>query len=146
MSFSIKTAPRFPARNLPHLGAALSLLAAPVHLWIMQDHFAEWWVYGVFFLALANVQWAYGLALLNRPGRNLVSIGLYGTLVIIALYVVNHTTGVPFFGPHPGEPEGITAIGLLSKALEIALVFTLLALHQNQRASQPAPSLLQHQA
>jgi hypothetical protein len=30
--------------------AALSLLAAAIHLWVMPEQFEEWWGYGAFFL------------------------------------------------------------------------------------------------
>jgi hypothetical protein len=30
--------------------AALSLLAGLIHLWVMPEHFEEWWGYGTFFL------------------------------------------------------------------------------------------------
>lgn len=111
MSFPVNTVvPRFPAMNPLHMAAGLSLLAGLVHIWVMLDHIAEWWGFGVFFLLLANVQWAYGLALLNRPGRNLVLIGIYTTLVVIALYVVHHTTGVPFFGPHRECPRRLKCL------------------------------------
>ena len=33
--------------------AALSLIASLVHVWIMPEHFAEWWGYGLFFLISA---------------------------------------------------------------------------------------------
>ena len=141
MSLPISAMSRILERKLLYLGAGLSMLSALFHLWIMQDHFAEWWGYGVFFLALANAQWAYGLALLHRPGRNLVLGGIAGTLAVIALYLVNHTAGLPLIGPHPGVPERVEVAGLASKALEIALVFVLLALLQDFRMSRPLASL-----
>src|SRR5215212_4862247 len=33
-----------------YAAAALSLLAALVHLWVTAEHFEEWWGYGAFFL------------------------------------------------------------------------------------------------
>jgi hypothetical protein len=30
--------------------AALSLMAAAIHLWAVPDHLEEWWGYGAFFL------------------------------------------------------------------------------------------------
>jgi hypothetical protein len=33
--------------------AALSLLAAAIHLWVAPEHFEEWWGYGAFFVVLA---------------------------------------------------------------------------------------------
>jgi hypothetical protein len=35
--------------------AALSLIAGLIHLWVMPEHFEEWWGYGTFFLVPATV-------------------------------------------------------------------------------------------
>jgi len=53
-----------------HVAAALSLLAAIIHLWVMPEHFEEWWGYGTFFLVVALAQGLYALCLLRRPGRS----------------------------------------------------------------------------
>ncbi len=37
-------------RGVLYTVAALSLLAALIHLWVMPEHFEEWWGYGAFFL------------------------------------------------------------------------------------------------
>ena len=34
--------------------AMLSALAALIHLWVMPEHFGEWWGYGAFFLVAAS--------------------------------------------------------------------------------------------
>ena len=39
-----------------YAAAALSLLAALIHLWVMPEHFEEWWGYGAFFFVAAAVQ------------------------------------------------------------------------------------------
>ncbi len=36
-----------------HAAAALWLLAAAMHLWVVPEHLGEWWGYGTFFAALA---------------------------------------------------------------------------------------------
>ena len=47
--------------------AALSLLAAAMHLWVVPEHLEEWWGYGAFFLVCAFAQGLYALGLLRRP-------------------------------------------------------------------------------
>ena len=37
-------------RGVLFMVAALSLVAGLIHLWVMPEHFEEWWGYGVFFL------------------------------------------------------------------------------------------------
>src|SRR6266540_4181380 len=115
-------------RTLLLLAAALSLVAAVIHLWVMPEHFDEWWGYGTFFLVVAILQWFYAFALLRWPRWPTFLIGIIGHLAIISLYIVTRTAGIPLFGPHAGEVEGIGLIDLTSKLAELALVIILVAL------------------
>ncbi len=108
--------------------AALSLLAALVHLRVMPEHFEEWWGYGAFFLIAAVAQGAYGVVLLLWPRRPLLLLGVGGNLSIIVLYLVTRTVGVPVFGPHAGEAEAIGFTDLCATASEIAIVLAVGAL------------------
>jgi FtsP/CotA-like multicopper oxidase with cupredoxin domain len=107
--------------------AGLSLIAALMHTWAMPEHFDEWWGYGSFFLIAATVQACYGLALLRWRGRSLLLLGVVGNLSVVSLWAVTRTVGIPFFGPHAGEVEGVGAVDLLATAAELALVTVLLA-------------------
>ena len=111
-----------------YAASALSMVAALTHLWAMLGHFEEWWVYGFFFLVAAVAQGLYGIAVLRRPGMPLLLSGVAGNLAVIFLYVVTRTTGVPFFGPHAGEVEGIGGVDLVATMAEVALVCVLAAL------------------
>ena len=114
------------SKTVLHAAAVFSLLAAGIHLWAMPEHFEEWWGYGTFFLVSAVVQGAYAAALLRwPPGRALLLLGLWGNLSIVALYLVTRTVGIPFFGPHAGEVEGIGAADLSATAAEFALIAVL---------------------
>src|ERR671910_947583 len=107
--------------------AALSLTAAAMHAWAMPEHLEEWWGYGSFFLIAATAQVCYGLALLRRPGRMLLLLGVVGNLAIVSLWAVTRTVGIPFVGPHAGEAEPVAALDLLATMAELALVTVLLA-------------------
>ena len=111
-----------------YLAAVLSVAAAMAHLWAMPEHFEEWWGYGVFFLAVALVQVLYGAALLRWPGRQLLMLGVGLNLAVLGLYIVTRTIGVPFFGPHAGEVEGVGILDLSAMVVEVALVIALAAL------------------
>jgi hypothetical protein len=87
----------------------------------MPEHFEEWWGYGAFFLISAAAQGAYCAVLLRRPRRALLLLGVVGNLSIIALYLLTRTVGIPFFGPHAGEVEGIGMLDLSAAAAELAL-------------------------
>ena len=119
--------PAYPdrSRTILHLAAALSLLAALIHLWVTPEHLEEWWGYGTFFLIAAIVQGLYGVALLRRPRRPLLLLlGIGGNLSIVVLYLLTRTVG----GPHAGEVEGVRVADLSATAAELALVGVLGAL------------------
>src|SRR5215218_8516172 len=69
-----------------YAAAALSLLAALIHLWVMPEHFEEWWGYGTFFLVAAASQVLYAPLVLAWPTRMVLLLGIAGNLTIVALY------------------------------------------------------------
>ena len=114
------------ARMILYAAAIFSLLAALIHFWAMPEHFEEWWGYGAFFLVSAVAQGAYGAALLRWPSRPLLLLGVGVNLSIVGLYLATRTVGIPFFGPHAGEVEGVGFADLSATAAELALVAALL--------------------
>ena len=126
---------RWQARPLAawcFLGAgAVHLLMAPehflgagvVHLLVAPEHFREWWGYGWFFLALATFQTLYGLGLAVPAGPRsrreaYLLVGITANLLVLGLYAVTRTRGIPFFGPHAGELEPLSGPDILAAALE----------------------------
>jgi FtsP/CotA-like multicopper oxidase with cupredoxin domain len=116
------------SKRILYTAAALSVGAALAHVWVMPQHFEEWWGYGAFFLVAAAAQGIYGVVLLRWPGSPLFVAGVAGNLAIVILYLVTRTAGVPLLGPHAGEVEGIGAIDLIATASEVALIAALVAL------------------
>jgi hypothetical protein len=109
--------------------AALSLLAAAMHLWVMPEHLEEWWGYGAFFLVLAFAQGLYALGLLRwPPSRPYVLLGVAGNLAVAILWLVTRTTGIPLLGPHAGEVEGVGGLDLACTLAEVGIVTGLGAL------------------
>jgi hypothetical protein len=109
--------------------AALSLLAAAMHLWVVPEHLEEWWGYGTFFVVLAAAQGLYALGLLRRaPSRPLLLLGVAGNLAVVIIWLVTRTAGVPLLGPHAGEVEGIGALDLTCTLAEVGIVAGLGAL------------------
>lgn len=107
------------------VAAALSLLAAAIHLWVVPEHLQEWWGYGAFFLMLAVVQGLYGFGLLRRPSRPYLLLGATGNLAVVILWLVTRTTGIPLLGPHAGEIEGVGVLDLACTLGEVGIVATL---------------------
>jgi hypothetical protein len=114
------------SKTILYAAAAFSLSAALIHLWVIPEHFEEWWGYGGFFLVSAVAQGAYSGPLLRRPRRPLLLVGIGGNVSIIVLYLLTRTVGVPFFGPHAGEVEGVGFADLFATTAELALVVALL--------------------
>jgi hypothetical protein len=116
--------------------AALSLLAALIHLLVTQEHFEEWWGYGTFFLVCAIVQGAYAPIVLRWPGRPILLLGAAGNLAVAILWLVTRTTGIPLLGPHAGDIEEIGVLDLACTLAEIGVVAGLGALAMRGLATQ----------
>jgi hypothetical protein len=112
-------------QRLLSTAALLSLAAAVIHVWVMPEHFEEWWGYGLFFLIAAISQALYAIVILRAPTPTILRVGIIGNLAIIALWVVTRTIGIPVFGPHAGEIEAIGAIDVASKLVEVLLIVVL---------------------
>ncbi len=108
-----------------YAAAALSLVAALVHLWVTPEHFEEWWGYGTFFLVSAAAQALYAPLLLRWPNRTILLLGVAGNLAIVSLYLLTRTVGIPFFGPHAGEAEGVGFTDLCATTSELGIILAL---------------------
>ena len=115
-------------RGVLHTVAALSFLAALIHLWVTPEHFEEWWGYGMFFLVAAVSQVVYVPVLLNWPNRTVLLLGIAGNSAIVLLYLLTRVVGIPFFGPEAGEVEEVGIIDVCATMSEVALVVALVAL------------------
>jgi cytochrome c-type biogenesis protein len=87
----------------------------------------------MFFLVVASLQGLYGLGLLVGDGRLARSPwyllgGILGTLLVIEVYVISRTLGIPLVGPHAGHVEAVGTLDLLSQAGELGLVAALAAM------------------
>ena len=112
-----------PASYRP-LAAMCCLGAGAIHLLVAPEHFQEWWGYGCFFLALATFQTLYSLGLAApaglMPRREVyLLVGITANLLVLGLYAVTRTRGIPLFGPHAGELEPLSGPDILAAAMEI---------------------------
>ena len=115
-------------RALLYTVAALSLIAALIHLWVIPEHLEEWWGYGAFFVAAAVAQVAYVPMLVRWPKRSVLLLGIAGNSAIVLLYLLTRVVGIPLFGPEAGEVEGVGIIDLCATSSEAAIVVALGAL------------------
>jgi hypothetical protein len=121
------------------IAAGLSAIASMIHGAVTGEHFEEWWGYGLFFVVAAAAQMSFAVLLVLgpwRPGsrrpdegrgglRTIALLGILGNALIIGLWGVTRTIGVPLFGPEAGEVEEVGTIDLISKVAELALIAVL---------------------
>jgi hypothetical protein len=115
-------------RGVIYAVAVLSLIAGLIHLWVMPEHFEEWWGYGAFFLVAAVAQLVYVPLLVRSPNRTVLVLGIAGNSAIVLLYLLTRVVGIPLFGPEAGEVEGVGIIDLCATSSEAAIVVALGAL------------------
>ena len=118
----------YRSRSVLYPVAALSLLAGLIHLWVVPEHFEEWWGYGAFFLVAAVAQMAYVSLLLRWPSWMVLVLGIAGNSAIILLYLLTRVVGIPLFGPEAGEVEGVGFVDVCATASEAAIVIAIGAL------------------
>lgn len=101
--------------------AVASAGAAAIHFAVIDQHFAEYWLFGVFFVVVAVAQLGWVVAVVSNPTRMVYVVGALGNALIAVTWVVSRTTGLPF-GPEAGEPEPVGIADVVSTAFEVAVV------------------------
>lgn len=111
-----------------YAAAAFSLVAALIHLLVTPEHLEDWWGYGASLLAFAIFQGVYAAVVLRWPARPVLLLGVAANLAVAILWLVTRTTGIPLFGPHAGEIEGVGVLDLACTLAEVGVVVGLGAL------------------
>ena len=101
--------------------AVASAGAATIHFAVIDQHFAEYWLFGVFFVAVALAQLGWVVAVVSNPTRTVYVVGALGNALIAVTWVISRTTGLPL-GPEAGEPEPVGIADAASTAFELAVV------------------------
>lgn len=110
-----------------YAAAALSLVAALIHLWASVGFFEVWWGYGAFFLTVAPAQGLFAIVVLRWPGQVVSLAGILGNLTVVALYVLTRTSGVPY-GIFAGRVQEAGVIDMTATAAEVGAIVFLLTL------------------
>jgi hypothetical protein len=113
-----------PATVRPYLLgglAALSVGAAAIHFAVVFEHFADYTLYGVFFLVISWAQLIWPAVLLWRPSRLWLWLGIAGNTIVLVVYVASRTIGLPF-GPDLHNAESVGALDVVSCVLEFGLI------------------------
>jgi hypothetical protein len=102
------------------VAAALSLGAAAIHFAVIQEHLDEGELVALFFLVVGWAQAMWAIAFVMRPGDALRMIGAAGNALVVAIWLVSRTVGLPF-GATPWQPESIGLADLFATGFELAL-------------------------
>jgi hypothetical protein len=101
--------------------AVISLGAAGIHFAVVGEHFEEYVVFGLFFGTVAWLQGLWAVAVAVAASRPLLWAGLVGNLLIVVVWVISRTVGLPF-GPEAGLPEPAAIADVIATMFEVALV------------------------
>ena len=97
-----------PAAGLPSAAwRSSSVATAVIHFAVAGSHFQEYWLFGVFMLAVGWLQLLWAVGAVVRPSSSLLAGGALLNAAIIAVYVVTRTMGdIVGPTPHATEPFG----------------------------------------
>jgi len=125
--FSVQFKPRSWLVRATVLAGSLGI----IHLLATPLYFGQWLGYGMVFVAIAVLQVMYSMVLaVNPPNRIYLWAGIAGNALIVAVWLVTRTVGVPM-GPMAGEVLPIGFLDGLAQALEVAQIAHLaVLLHQ----------------
>ncbi len=101
--------------------ASLSAGAATIHFLVAPEHFRDDFSSGLFFVVVATLQLAWGAAIIARDSRTLYAGGAAGNAIVLVVWAVSRTIGLPF-GPEAGTPEPVGLIDGLATAYEAIIV------------------------
>ena len=121
-TYSVHLKPRSWLVRATGLAVSLGL----VHMLATPLYFDQWLGYGAFFFTVAVLQVMYSMALaVAAPYRSLLWLGIAGNVLVIALWAVTRTVGIPFFGPMAGM---VLPVGLLDGVAQILAAFQIVHL------------------
>lgn len=119
--------------RLVYVAALASVVAAAVHLSVAKMHFDEYFLFGLFFVGSGIAQVIWPLWLLLRRWTPLLTLGAAGNALIVALWAVDRTWGLPL-GPTPWQPDPIGFGDTVASGAEVVLVAACIAAWAGGRA------------
>jgi hypothetical protein len=117
---------RTAGRYLRWLLAAFSLGAGVIHLAVSGENYQLSWMHGMFFVVVGWLQISWAVAVILRPKRRLLTVGVLLNAGIIGVWVMSRVWGVPV-GPEAWTPESVALADALSSGCEFGIVALSLA-------------------
>src|SRR5207245_2356558 len=98
-----------------------SVTAAGIHFAVVREHIQEYWLFGWFFAVAGVLQLWWGLRIVAQPSRSLWLAGVVGNLLLVALWSLSRTAGIPV-GPDHWMPEPAGFLDTLCSVAEVLVV------------------------
>lgn len=122
--FSVQFKPRSWLVRATVLAGSLGI----IHILATPLYFDQWLGYGIVFVAIAVLQVMYSMVLaVNPPRRIYLWAGILGNILIVAVWLLTRTVGVPL-GPMAGEVLPIEFLDGLAQILEVVQIVHLAVL------------------
>lgn len=124
--------------SLWQLATVCTAASGIVHAVAGPHHAAESLAFGLFFFLSAVVQFGWATVALTSPSRSLLWHGVWLNVLLVELWVVTRTTGLPF-GLQQG-PEGVGAWDVAAKLWELGALACCATLLLVERRDRPTAS------
>jgi gas vesicle protein len=110
-----------PSPAMRWMLAALSFAAGVIHLVMVPQHAQESTRVGLAFAAAGWFQIAFGIAVVVRPSRGWIRLGIVANVVFVAVWVFSRTVGLPDW-TGDGGIEKTKSVDALCVGFEIAII------------------------
>jgi hypothetical protein len=97
------------------------MAAALIHFAVVEQHWAEYWLYGAFFIAVGLAQLAWALIIPAAPSRLLLWAAAVGNALVVITWMITRTAG-SLIGPEATTAAKIGFGDLVSTVLEVVIV------------------------
>jgi hypothetical protein len=122
--------------GLIYTAALASVGAAAIHCAVVKMHFAEYTLYGLFFVGSGIAQLVWPVWLLLRRWSPLLVLGAVGNALIVAIWAIDRVGGMPI-GPDAKKPPPVGFGDSVASGLEVVLVICALLALSRERNARP---------